>query len=293
MPHRVTHLPLNAQSVSAIVLAASLRTQTEALVRQAGDMAMTHFRPGARTSARVWSKAGGSPVTEADIAVDAFLKISLSQLLPRAAWLSEETADDQVRLHSEMIWIVDPIDGTRAFLEGHPDWAVSVALIAHGTPVLGLLYAPAHDSVYSAVLGSGAFHNGLRISASKRSDWNGARIAGPRHAMIKLAEHEPGIVVSERIPSLALRLARVADGSIDAGLVSTDARDWDIAAADLILTEAGGEVTTLSGDKPAYNGRKPRHGVLVVSGPGLKADLLTYARAIDATGGLERAARLT
>lgn len=292
MPHRPAVSPPNTQSLSAIVLAGSLRVQTEALVREAGDMALKHFRPGARTSARVWMKAGGSPVTEADIAVDAFLKISLSRLLPRAAWLSEETADDPMRLSSDMVWIVDPIDGTRAFLEGHPDWAVSVALYAHGTPVLGLLYAPAHDSVYSAVLGSGAFLNAQRISATQRSDWTGACISGPRPALTGLARHEPGIVMSERIPSLALRLARVADGSIDAGLVSTDARDWDIAAADLILTEAGGSVTTLSGEKPDYNRRKPRHGALVASGPGLKADLLTYALQIAETGELERAARL-
>jgi myo-inositol-1(or 4)-monophosphatase len=271
-----------------IALAQRLLADSRALVQQAGEMAMGFFHKAQPTSARVWSKAGGSPVTEADIVVDTFLKVSLSNLMPDAAWLSEETTDNPARLNSHAVWVVDPIDGTRAFLEGHADWAVSVALLIAGAPVLGLLYAPAHAIFFTATIGRGALRNGQPITVSAQSDWHGARISGPRDALLTLAQKQPGIVIAKRVPSLALRLARVAEGSIDAALVSTDARDWDIAAVDLILTEAGGAVTTLAGKKPAYNLHQPRHGALLASGPGLQSGLLDHAVAISANGGLER-----
>ena len=113
-----------------------------AAVREAAALALPFFRLGARTTAAIWSKAGGSPVTEADVSVDAFLKIRLSELVPAAAWLSEETHDDPVRLQRRLVWVVDPIDGTRAFLSGHPDWSIAVALLDGGEPVIGFVHAP-------------------------------------------------------------------------------------------------------------------------------------------------------
>ncbi len=226
---------------------------------------MRHFRSGLTTSAKIWSKAGGSPVTEADVAVDTFLKIKLSAALPGAGWLSEETADDGRRLGRNLVWIVDPIDGTRAFLSGSHDWSVAIALLVDGRPALGVVYAPAHEAFFEAQRGTGARRNGELIEVSTPKTLNGASVAGPNPFIDRLERSVGEMHRPPRIPSLALRIARVAEGSLDVGLVSANARDWDIAAADLILTEAGGRLTGLDGMVPRYNEADPVHGELVAS----------------------------
>ncbi len=187
-----------------------------AIAREAGEMALADFRPGEPTRARVWSKAGGSPVTAADVTVDTFLKIRLSELLPEAGWLSEETVDEPARLHRRHVWVVDPIDGTRAFMSGDPDWAVCVALLSEGAPVLGLVHAPAHAATYQATAASGAELNGAPIQATTLSGLAGARVAGPKPMLDALARHAP-ILPQPKVPSLALRIARIAEGRLDAG----------------------------------------------------------------------------
>lgn len=245
-------------------------------IREAADLALPFFRAGAQTRARVWSKAGGSPVTEADVAVDTFLKVRLSTLLPEAAWLSEETSDDSVRLGNDLVWIVDPIDGTRAFLSGHPDWSIAVALLVGGEPVLGFVHAPVTDRFYEAMAGGGATCSGHPITASTQGAIDGARVTGPKPMIERLARGatqdgtRPAMIHVDRVPSLALRIARVAEGSIDIGLVSSDARDWDLAAADLILREAGGTVSDLTGQATIYNRPDPVHGELIAVCGGVK-----------------------
>ncbi len=248
---------------------AALRPVLHDAMREAAALALPAFRKGEHTSARVWSKAGGSPVTEADVAVDAFLKVRLSQIEPRAAWLSEETSDDPVRLGHDLVWIVDPIDGTRAFLSGHPDWSIAVALLSRGEPVIGGVFAPATDEFYEAVAGEGATLNGTPIRVAAQERLEGARVTGPKPFQDRLLDGaarlgpRPSVTVIERVPSLALRLARVAEGRIDLGLVSRDARDWDLAAADLIVRESGGAVCDLKGRPAVYNCPEPRHGELI------------------------------
>src|SRR4051812_18334085 len=132
-------------------LASALMPAVRDIAREAGRIASRYFRRGEKTSARVWSKHGGSPVTEADVAVDSFLKVELSAALPASGWLSEETADEPSRLDARRVWIVDPIDGTRAFLSGHPDWSIAIALLVEGRPALGLVFAPTHELLYEAV----------------------------------------------------------------------------------------------------------------------------------------------
>jgi myo-inositol-1(or 4)-monophosphatase len=240
---------------------------------EAGEIALALFRPGEKTAARTWSKSGGSPVTEADIGVDTFLRIQLSVLLPDAAWLSEETVDDALRLSRRFVWVVDPIDGTRAFMSGSPDWAVCVALLDEGVPILGVVHAPACHATYTALLGGGAQRNGVAIAASMKTSLATARIAGPKpmlDALARLEAFEP----ADKIPSLALRLARIADRTIDAGLISPDARDWDLAAAELILSEAGGRMTGSEGQPAIYNRETPVHGMLVASNGSLAEPLL-------------------
>ncbi|WP_232630856.1 inositol monophosphatase family protein [Methylobacterium sp. Leaf118] len=249
-------------------------------VREAAGFALPLFERGGQTRARVWSKAGGSPVTEADVAVDTFLKVRLSELEPGAAWLSEETIDDPVRLGAERVWIVDPIDGTRAFLSGHPDWSIAVALLWAGQPVLGAVFAPATGHYYEALAGRGATLNGAPITVSDRSALEAARVTGPKPMQERLLAGaarlgpRPTVTTVERVPSLALRLARVAEGVIDLGLVSKDSRDWDLAAADLILREAGGVVCDLDGEPAVYNRPEPRHGELIATPRALREPAL-------------------
>ena len=254
------------------MIAGTLLPAMVAACTEASRIALDLFRPGEKTTARTWSKAGGSPVTEADIGVDTFLHIRLSALLPGAAWLSEETADDAQRLSQRYVWVVDPIDGTRAYMAGSPDWAVCVALLDHGVPIAGVVHAPASDASYAAIHGAGATRNGTSIRTSGVTDLTQARIAGPKPMLDALARQQNFIAV-EKIPSLALRLTRIADGSIDAGLISPDSRDWDLAAADLVLSEAGGRLATAEGKAVRYNRPDPVHGVLIATGEALAQPL--------------------
>ncbi len=246
-------------------LAHALLPTVRAVTREAGAMAMRYFQPGLKTSAQIWNKAGGSPVTEADMAVDSFLKARLGQALPGAGWLSEETADDALRLGRDLVWIVDPIDGTRAFLSGSFDWSVSVALLAGGEPLIGLVYAPAHAVLYEAHRGGGARRDGEPVTAASEAPLDAINVTGPKPLVDQLEYAIGAFKRPPRIPSLALRIARVADGSLDAALVSSDAHDWDLAAADLILHEASGRLTGFDGAPPAYNQPEPVHGELVAA----------------------------
>ncbi|MXQ14769.1 inositol monophosphatase family protein [Microvirga makkahensis] len=246
----------------------SLAAAVRDAARRAGAMALPYFRSGEQTAARLWYKGEGtlgqsSPVTEADIALDTFLKNHLTGILPEAGWLSEETADDPARLDRSHVWVVDPIDGTRAFASGHPDWAISIALVKDGAPLLGILHAPIHDRLYEAVLGGGARCNGERLRLSDAALPVPARVAGPKPLVDRFERNTGPIERLPKVPSLALRLARVAEGSIDVGLVSHNSQDWDIAAADLILREAGGVLTDFSGLPPSYNKAQPRHGEMI------------------------------
>lgn len=244
-------------------LTLSLSQAVREAAYEAGAMALPFFRGGAATSAQLWFKGGNSPVTEADLALDAFLKERLSSLLPEAGWLSEETTDDSARLDRRFVWIVDPIDGTRAFASGHPDWSISIALVAEGRPLLGVVHAPTHDRLYEASLGGGATCNGQKLSLAHARHPDPLRVAGPQPLVERFSRHIGPVEHLPKVPSLALRLARVAEGTIDVGLVSADSHDWDIAAADLILREAGAVLTDFEGTPPVYNKPQPRHGEMV------------------------------
>jgi myo-inositol-1(or 4)-monophosphatase len=189
--------------------------------REAGEIALKFFRAGERTSARIDYKAGGSPVTQADLAVDAFLRARLGKDFAGAGWLSEETEDDRTRLNSARVLIVDPIDGTRAFLAGDPRWAVSIALVEAGRPVAGVVHAPALSETYAASRGGGATLNGVAIRVSARDSLAGARIAGPK-PMMQSIERSIGtpLILEPKIPSLAYRMALVASGVLDLALAS-------------------------------------------------------------------------
>ncbi len=244
------------------------------IMHHAGELALGYFRQGAKTSAEVFTKPGGSPVTEADFVVDRFLKEKLEALAPEAAWLSEETADTDARLSNGSVLIVDPIDGTRAFVNGDMTWAIAVGLVADGRPILGVIHAPALKETYVAVKGHGAFLNGQKIAVSKRLLLDaGARVAGPIPLADKLKGTGMQFSLQPKIPSLAMRIARVASGDLDAAFASEHAHDWDIAAADLILQEAGGLLSGLADGPLIYNKSDTRHGLLMAAPAQIHAQL--------------------
>ncbi|QKG70968.1 3'(2'),5'-bisphosphate nucleotidase CysQ [Erythrobacter mangrovi] len=229
----------------------------ESIVSEAGRIAHGLW-PGAGNALRSWDKSPNNPVSEADIAVDTFLKRELGALLPAAGWLSEETADDPARLGRDLIWLVDPVDGTRDFIRGRSGWAVSVALISAGRPLIGILSAPARGEIWQAVAGQGAWRNGQRLVASTRSEFPGSRVPA-----VSLPKTDSDLVTVDQPNSIALRIAMVAADEADLVATLRWGFEWDIAAAGMIAREAGAAVTDAYGNKLDYNKRDPRaFGVL-------------------------------
>jgi myo-inositol-1(or 4)-monophosphatase len=239
---------------------ARLAPYLAATVREAGALALTSFKAPVKS----WLKAGNSPVSEADMALDALLRERLDAAGLGCGWLSEETEDDPARLAADHVWIVDPIDGTRGFLAGLPDWSISVALATAGRPILAAVFAPVTDELFLATAGGGATCNGQPITATDGNTFVGARAAGPERRLGRLAPL--GIVPEPKVHSLALRLAWVAQGRIDLALAGPNSNDWDLAAADLLVHEAGGVLTTLAGETLIYNRPEPTHGALFAAG---------------------------
>ena len=236
-----------------------------AIVREAGRIAHSRW-PGAGHVLDSWDKTPGNPVSEADLAVDRFLKRELGRLLPSAAWLSEETADDKARTSSGLIWLVDPIDGTRDFVAGRAGWAVSVALVSAGKPLIGMLMAPARGEEWVAVAGQGARLNDAPIRASTRDQFAGARVP-----TIMLPKEDSDLVAVDQPNSIALRIAMVAADRADLVATLRWGFEWDIAAATLIAREAGAEATDAFGQPLAYNKHDPRDFGLLVCSPSIHA----------------------
>lgn len=218
-----------------------------------------------------WEKEPGSPVCAADLAVDAFLKRELGRLLPSAGWLSEETADAPERLDRGLIWLVDPIDGTRDFLRGRSGWAVSVALISAGRPLIGMLEAPARGESWLGIAGQGAWLNGSPLAASRREEFAGARVPAD-----SLAKVDRILELVDKPNSIALRIAMVADDRADLVATLRWGYEWDIAAATLIAREAGAAVTDAFGAPLNYNKRDPRAFGLLVSAPAIHGDAVEH-----------------
>jgi myo-inositol-1(or 4)-monophosphatase len=251
-----------------------LRDPLIAAVRDGGAIAMRAFRG----QQKHWMKTGNSPVSEADMAVDALLHERLLALSPGFGWLSEESVDDPSRLATRFVWIVDPIDGTRSYLEGREDWCISAALVHDGRPVLAAIYAPVTDELFAAVAGEGASVNGAPMAAAGGDTLDGARLAGPVRYQKGLAAVVPGVVAAPKIFSLALRITRVAQGAIEVAVAGGNSHDWDLAAADLLVHEAGGAMTTFAAQPVTYNRPEPVHGALVAAGRGRHAALLHLIR---------------
>jgi myo-inositol-1(or 4)-monophosphatase len=241
-------------------------------VREAGGLARAMFR----TELRTWTKGTSSPVSEADIAVNDLIAGKLRAATPDYGWLSEESTDDPSRLGRQRVWIVDPIDGTRGYLAGRDDWCVSVALVEGAAPLLAAVFAPATDEFFLAARGQGASRNGVPVRATPGDTLVFSRIAGPKPLVERLDRSRNDVVLHPRIGSLALRLCRVADGLIDAAFAGGQSRDWDLAAADLIVHEANGKMTSIEGDAILYNRAEVTHGVLVAAGRDRHARIIAH-----------------
>lgn len=257
---------MQANEAATTGLEAELQLIRDA-AREGGEIAMRYFRKDPET----WLKDGASPVSEADIAVDDFLRRTLLAARPDYGWLSEETVDDPERLSARRTFVVDPIDGTRAFIEGRKTWCVSIAVVENGVSLAGVLDCPAMGEIYQATEAGDAIRNGERIAVSKAGAQ--PRVAGPKQMIAKAPAYVRSGPVMGYVPSLAYRIAMVATGELDATFVKPNSHDWDLAAADLILRQAGGEVLDTEGRRPLYAGPQPRHGALVAGSGALLRDM--------------------
>ena len=249
--------------------------QTIAATREAGLIAMHYFENGHDA----WEKGPGQIVTAADIEIDRLLATELPKIVS-AAWLSEETEDDPARLNSKRQWIVDPIDGTRSFAAGKPEFTISVALAEAGQCILGVVLNPAKDEIFCALRNGGASLNDTPMLARPGRSMAGAEIvvSHTENRRRKFSEHFPQAHVTE-IGSLAYKLARVAAGHYDAYFSWRKAHDWDIAAAALLLAEAGAEFSDACGHAIKLNQADPLHNGLVAGSARLHGELVAHSLA--------------
>jgi myo-inositol-1(or 4)-monophosphatase len=239
----------------------------------AGEIAMRYFG----NKPKITWKGGTSPVTEADHAADDHLKKTLLAERPHYGWLSEESGEHYGEKTAHRTFVVDPIDGTRAFIDGKDVWCVSVAVVENFRPTSGVLVCPARKEVYEAASGQGAFLNGKRLPALSARD--GLRFAGSKTWLGPFLQMlaQP-VELLPHVPSLAYRIAMIANGTIDGTFVKPNSHDWDLAAADLILGECAGVVLTVDGEKPRYAKPNPSHGILVAGAPHITEKMLQVVR---------------
>jgi myo-inositol-1(or 4)-monophosphatase len=250
----------------------------KAAALEAGRLALEARAEGLR----VWSKPGGSPVTDADLAVDTLLKLRLKGARPNYGWLSEETADDPARLQAQRLFLVDPIDGTAAYLKNKPWFTVCIAVVEAGQPVAAVVHAPELGETYEAIAGGGARLNGAPIAPSDRTELEDAAMLGDARMFAdpRWPTPWPPMRIASR-NSIAYRMVQVACGAFDAALALTPKNDWDLAAADLIAREAGACVGDHRGRPFVYNRPAPMQPSLLCAAPGLRELILTNLGHID------------
>ncbi|HWC64168.1 MAG TPA: 3'(2'),5'-bisphosphate nucleotidase CysQ [Rhizomicrobium sp.] len=246
----------------------------ESAVHAAGSIARNYYGGDVRR----WSKAGGSPVTEADLAVDKFLKQTLCAARPDYGWLSEESADNLTRLERGRAFVVDPIDGTVAFLKQRPHFTICAAVVEAGRPNAGVVYNPITEEFFAGQAGGGASLNGAPIHVSDRDVIEGARMLAPKNLFADGAW--PSMEVTT-LSSIAYRLVLVAAGRQDAMISLTVKHDWDLAAADVIVQEAGGVLSDQAGRKLLYNRPTATQRATIAAGPKLHGLLLHHLRQME------------
>lgn len=238
---------------------------------EAGEIALKAREAGLE----IWSKEGGSPVTNADLAANAHIEALLRGARPDYGWLSEETVDGEARLERSRLFVVDPIDGTAAFMKGRPWWSVALAVVEDGQPVAAVIHAPAVHETFEAMRGHGARLNGEPIRASDASSLEDADLLADARLLDRPIWSEPWPQVRlEKRDSIAYRMALVASGAFDAALAISPKWDWDVCAGALIAEEAGARATDHHGRPYQFNRPTPRQASLLCSAPGLHALIL-------------------
>lgn len=252
------------------MLARDIELLTEA-ARGAGRIALRFWR----RELTVWEKPGQGPVSNADIAVNDYLREILRDARPDYAWLSEEDPDGPERQGARRTFMLDPIDGTRAFIAGEDTFSHSIAVVEDGRPVAGVVYLPVLDRIYTATTDGPALKNGLAIAASTRAGIEGATLLTTHPNMTP--EHWPGGVPQLKRSfraSLAYRMCLVAEGRHDGMLTLRDAWEWDIAAGTLIAERAGAVVTDRFNAPLTFNAVHPQTRGVIAAAPGLHRALV-------------------
>jgi myo-inositol-1(or 4)-monophosphatase len=238
---------------------------------QASRAVFARFTPGAIETEY---KIGHDPVTEADRALDSVLRKEL--LREGEGWLSEESVDDPVRLQHSRAWVVDPLDGTREFVKGIPEFCVSIGFVENGRPVAGGIYNPATDETFLGSIDSGVTYNGNPSQPSQRKTLDGALVLASR-SEVKRGEwksFENGVIQIRPMGSVAYKLALVSAGLADITFTLTPKNEWDVVAGAALVQSAGGFVSTLDKNNLTANRRNPLLSGLLASGPFLKDELL-------------------
>lgn len=238
-------------------------------VKEAGSIAMKYFNKNFKT----WDKGIDNPVTEVDYEINNFLQNKLCIDRKDYGWLSEESTDNLSRLTKRAVWIVDPIDGTRAFINNKPEFTICVALAVDTLPVIGAVYNPATNELYEAVKSQGAKLNGKPISVSSCTNLNSANLLASRNIIKSL--YSDTLKQFKFINSIAYRMVLVASGKYDATVTLSKKSDWDIAAANLIIQEAGGISTYKDGKLPEFNKKNILHPNLIVTNHALHNKIIS------------------
>jgi myo-inositol-1(or 4)-monophosphatase len=236
----------------------------EAAAREAGALALARRGTGYKT----WSKGAAGPVTEVDLAIDALLKERLLEARPDYGWLSEETPDNPERLKHAAVFVIDPIDGTQAFIQGAPEFTISIGIVKDGVAWAGAIYNPSTDEMFLGARGSGATYNGAPVSTSTTSELEHAHLIGKEEffaASKRWPEPWPILRLGFR-QSIAYRLGLVANGHFDGVILAGMKHDWDIAAGVAIVCAAGGAVSDTQGAPLVFNKPDPRAPGVVAAG---------------------------
>lgn len=223
-------------------------------------------------TAERWDKPDGAgPVTEADLAVNAMLEQMLPAARPGYGWLSEETEDSPDRLSKDRVFIIDPIDGTRSFAEGSRTWAHSLAVAEQGVVTAAVIYLPLRDLLYAAAKGQGATLNQETINVTERCALDSAEVLAAKPNLQPRHWRQGQVPEFKRNyrPSLAYRMALVAQGRFDGMMTLRPSWEWDIAAGDLIIREASGMCSDRAGQPLRFNNALPRLNGVIAAGSGV------------------------
>lgn len=213
----------------------------------------------------VHEKSKNNPVTTADLEANRKIREILQGKFPEDGWLSEEDGDDSRRLASSRVWIIDPIDGTKEFIEGVPQFAISIGFVVAGRPQVAVIYNPVEDRLYRAAAGQGAELNGERIHVTGQRGLNGALLLVSRSEPLRKFQVFVDLCEIQSIGSIAYRLAKVAGGEGDGTLTFRSIHEWDVCAGVLIVEEAGGKVVDGNGKLLVFNRRETKHHGIVAA----------------------------